>query len=169
MTTRQEVLEALKEADRRLDWLSGRIKAHPDAPLPQGTWKVRDCMSHVAARAEITSIIPTMMQMAEVVKRGGRPSFGNIDEVNSGQVAERKAKNVEGLIAETKQGHAQAVKAIGSMSEAQLAHALPKFWEKGEISVAEMLIMNLQGNEGVHLNDIEAALERVAPSRKAGG
>ena len=48
---RAEVIKVFEEVDARVNALRPRLEANPDAPLPSGTWRVRDALSHLAARS----------------------------------------------------------------------------------------------------------------------
>ena len=48
---RDEIVVGINACDERLDQLRPAMIANPDAPLPEGTWTVRDALCHIAARA----------------------------------------------------------------------------------------------------------------------
>ena len=51
MTTRDEITTAIRDIDTRLAALRDRIIEGGDKPLLEGDWRVRDALSHLAARA----------------------------------------------------------------------------------------------------------------------
>ena len=54
MTTRDDVIKAIRDQDARFANLRIAIMKHPAAPLPTGIWTVRDALSHIAARSVLT-------------------------------------------------------------------------------------------------------------------
>ena len=51
MTTRDEIIAGIRAVDERLAALRDRIIASGEQPLQEGTWVIRDALSHLAARA----------------------------------------------------------------------------------------------------------------------
>ena len=87
MATREEIAAALRATDARIDELRDRILDRPEHPLIEGEWRVRDALSHLAARA---NPVPRVLARIERLDSGGpeAPRI-NIDEINHGQVEER--------------------------------------------------------------------------------
>ena len=87
MATREEIAAALRATDARIDELRDRILDRPEHPLIEGKWRVRDALSHLAARA---NPVPRVLARIERLDSGGpeAPRI-NIDEINHGQVEER--------------------------------------------------------------------------------
>ncbi|MSQ29789.1 MAG: hypothetical protein EXR68_04800 [Dehalococcoidia bacterium] len=48
---RDELVSAIEAADARARALRARLEQHADTPLLEGEWRVRDALSHLAARA----------------------------------------------------------------------------------------------------------------------
>ncbi|MEX2228027.1 MAG: maleylpyruvate isomerase N-terminal domain-containing protein [Dehalococcoidia bacterium] len=159
MTTRDEIVEAIRAVDARIDGLRERILARPDAPLPEGTWCVRDALSHLAARAN---------GVARVVARAAPRASGappappprGIDEINAGQVEERSDRTAAELLAEISAGHAAAIAALAGVDDATLAQEIPMGFRPGDIAVADMTLRGGPGHDGNHLDQVEAALTR---------
>lgn len=156
MATRQEIVEALHASDARIGELRGRILDRPEHPLPEGEWRVRDALSHLAARA---NAVPRVLERIERLDSGGpeAPRI-NIDEINHGQVKERHGVSAVDLLAEIKAGHAAAIEGLQNIDEATLTRELPLGFRPGTTTVGEMLRMAGAGHEGTHLDAIEAAL-----------
>ena len=161
MTTRQEILDALKQADHRIDGIAASVTAHPETPLLEGEWTVRDCLSHVAARAPVTNIIARLEQRMAAAAAGDPPAV-NITDVNDGQVQERTGSSVEELLTEIKAGHARAAQELPSIGDETLERRVPNFQGTGDSSMADVLLRNLHGHESGHLDQVEAALAASA-------
>ena len=156
MATRQEIAAALHASDARIDELRGRILDRPEHPLIEGEWRVRDALSHLAARA---NPVPRVLERIERLDRDGpeAPRI-NIDEINHGQVQERHGSSAVDLIAELKAGHASAIEDLQAIDDDTLAREIPLGFRPGTTTVGEMLRMAGAGHEGSHLDAIDAAL-----------
>ena len=164
MTTRDEIAEAIRAVDARLEALHDRIGARAVAPLPEGTWRVRDALSHLAARANGVQRVVSRARPAT----GGAPPTpppGGIDEINAGQVEERRDRSAEELLAEIAGGHAAALAALDAVDDATLAQEIPQGFRPGEIAVAEMIARGGPGHDNNHLDQVEAALNASSSGR----
>ena len=158
MATRDEIVEALHASDVRIDELQARILDRPEQRLLEGEWRVRDALSHLAARA---NPVPRVLQRIERLDGGGpeAPRIA-IDEINHGQVQERQGSSAADLLAEIKAGHASAVEGLPGIDDGTLARELPLGFQPGTTTVGDMLRMAGGGHENSHLDAIEAALEQ---------
>ena len=90
MGAKQDVAQAYREIDARIEARREQMLAGGDTGLAEGTWSVRDALSHLAARS---NGVARVVARAEAAAGGGdapaRPP-GGIDEINAGQVEERK-------------------------------------------------------------------------------
>ena len=156
MATREEIVEALRANDARIDELRARILDRPEHPLLEGEWRVRDALSHLAARA---NPMPRVLERIERLDSGGpeAPRI-QIDEINHGQVEERHGSSAADLIAEIKAGHASAIEGLPGIDDGTLARELPLGFRPGTSRVGDMLRMAGAGHESSHLDAIEAAL-----------
>jgi hypothetical protein len=164
MTIRQQILDAMRQADERLEKLRASITAHPDAKLLEGTWTVRDCMSHVAARSIVTSIVRTVEQRMAAARAGEQVAI-DINAINHGQVEERKGATAVQLVDEAKAGHRQAAAELAAISDEQLARRVPEFRGAGDVSIGEMVLRNIQRHEAGHVDTAEAAIAAVGHAR----
>ena len=156
MTTRDDVIAAIEGVDRRLEALRPRILAAGDRRLLEGTWVVRDALSHLAARANGVDRVAQRVRAAQA----GTPMapVATIDEINAGQVEERRGATVEGLLDEIRAGHAAAIAAIRRLDDATLAHPLTMANRPEPAAAVEMMLRGGPGHDGGHLDQIEAAL-----------
>ena len=155
--TRDEIIEAIQAADARLEALTPRIRAAGDAPLASGEWRVRDAMSHVAARGN--PIPRTLARLNQATDASGNPQpVRDIHEINAEQVNERADADVDDLIRETREGHRQALADLEGLDDDVLERRLVVAFPPGELSVAEFIHLAGPRHEGNHLNDVEAVL-----------
>lgn len=148
MPSRDELIEGFQGLNARIDALSDAIIANPEAPLPEGEWRVRDALSHLAASS---NPVPRMLERAQGGEAGGMPS-------NDEQVAERSDVSAADLIAEVKTGHDASIAAIGGADDALFAVEVPLGFRPGDIAVGDLLGMLVTSHESGHIDDIEAAL-----------
>ena len=148
MATRDELIQGFEGLNARIDGLSEAIIANPEAALPEGEWRVRDALSHLAASS---NPVPRMLERAQGGEAAGMPN-------NDEQVAERSDVSPADLIAEVKAGHEASIAALGDADEALFAVEIPLGFRPGDIAVGDLLGMLVTSHESGHIDDIEAAL-----------
>lgn len=158
MTSREDFVAAVRGVDDRIAAIREQLLANGDKPLLEGTWRVRDALSHLAARANGVPRVLARVQAADNPSSGGAPAPRNIDEVNAGQVEERVDRTVEELLDEIRDGHAAALDAASAIDDATLARSIPLGFRPGDATVAELLVMGGPRHDGNHLEQVEAAL-----------
>ena len=159
MTTRDEFIQAVRGVDERLAALRDEILANPEKPLLEGTWRVRDALSHLAARAN--GVRRVLARVEAIDNPSGAPAAAprNIDEINAGQVDERVERSAEELLDEIREGHATAIQAAEGIDSVLLERSIPLGFRPGDATVAELLVMGGPRHDGNHLDQIEAALK----------
>lgn len=156
--TRDEIVEAIRAADARIEALRPLARAWPDAPLASGEWRVRDALSHVAARGNPIPRVLTRLNESTDASGDPRP-VRDIHEINAQQVETRSDQDIDALIEETRSGHRDALAQLEDLDDDVLERRLVVAFDPGELSVGEFIILAGPRHEGNHLNDIEAALE----------
>ena len=153
MATREEIAEAIRTADGRIEALGDRIVAGAERPLPEGEWRVRDALSHLAATANPVPAI--LARVAALDEPGGEtpPRTSNED-----QIAARADAGAADLVAEAREGYRAALEALADAGDDALARSIPFGFRPGEATAGEMLHMLASGHAGGHIDDIEAAL-----------
>lgn len=156
MTTRDEIVDSIRSVDARLATLRDRIIEGGDKPLLEGEWSVRDALSHLAARANGVDRVLQRLRAWEA----GTPYMPpqTIDEINAGQVEERKEATVAQLLDEIRAGHAAALEAISHVDDATLAREMPQGFRPGDAAIADLIARGGPGHDGGHLDQVEAAL-----------
>ncbi|MBM4411191.1 MAG: hypothetical protein FJ037_07710 [Chloroflexi bacterium] len=156
MATRDEIVAAIRAVDTRLDGLKPRILAQGDAPLKDGTWHVREALSHLAARANGVDRVAQRVRDTQAGKAPAAPR--TIDEINADQVSERSTKSVADLLDEIARGHAAAITAIGELDQAILDAMLPLGFRPGESAASDLMLGGGPRHDNNHIDQIEAAL-----------
>jgi len=156
MTTRDEITTAIRDIDTRLAALRDRIIEGGDKPLLEGDWRVRDALSHLAARANGVDRVLQRLRAWEA----GTPYMPpqTIDEINAGQVEERREATVTQLLDEIRAGHAAALEALSHVDDATLAKEMPQGFRPGDAPIADLISRGGPGHDGGHLDQVEAAL-----------
>ncbi|MDA1010137.1 MAG: maleylpyruvate isomerase N-terminal domain-containing protein [Chloroflexi bacterium] len=153
-----EFTAAVQGVDARLAELRDSILAGGEKPLLEGTWRVRDALSHLAARANgVPRVITRLEALDNPASTPATPR--NVDEINAGQVDERTERTVEELLAEIEEGHRAALAAVQDVDAATLDRSIPLGFRPGDATVAEMLVMGGPRHDNNHLDQIEAALK----------
>ncbi len=156
MTNRDDITNGIRAVDERLAALRDRILQGAERPLPEGVWRVRDALSHLAARAN---------GVDRVIQRLGAWEAGQsfmpprtVDEINAGQVEERSDVPVTALLDELKMGHAAALAALEHVDDATLAKEMPQGFRPGDAAVADLILRGGASHDSGHIDQIEAAL-----------
>jgi hypothetical protein len=155
---RDEIVAGINACDERLEQLKPAIVANPDAPLPEGTWTVRDALCHVAARANGVAMALTVANNslgADAADVG--PTF-DIDVVNRQQIADRSANDVDSLLSETHAGHATAIAQLALIDDESLARRMKLPYFEHEVTVIDLIALAGAGHEQSHINEIARAV-----------
>ena len=156
MTTKAEIEAAITAIDERVEALRDRITGAPETPIADSEWRVRDALSHLAARS---NGVQRVVDRAEAAAKGGEaPPPTSIDDINAGQVSVRSNRLVEAILDEIRDGHAAAIAALADLSDELLATEIAMGFRPGEIAVADMILRGGPGHDSNHLDGIEAAL-----------
>lgn len=158
MSSREDFVAAVHGVDERIAAIRADILAGADRPLLEGTWRVRDALSHLAARANGVPRVLAMVAATDDPSKGSTPTLGNIDEINAGQVEQRAERSVEELLDEIREGHADALAAAAAVDDATLARSIPLGFRPGDATVGELLLLGGPRHDGNHLDQVEAAL-----------
>ena len=115
MTTRAEIIEAIRANDARVEALRAGIAERPEQPLLEGEWRVRDALSHVAARG---NPVPRMLaRLQQAARNPGNAPRLNIDEINHGQVEERRGAGTDELLSELAASHETAIRELEALDD----------------------------------------------------
>jgi hypothetical protein len=153
--TRDEIVEAIRQTDERVRRLAPLAAARPEAPLPTGEWRVRDALSHLAARGNPVALVMARLRDFEATNQ---PTVRDIHEVNAGQVRDRSALSIAELIEEMIEGHRVAIDALASLDEETAQRQLSVAFRPEPLSVAEYIYLAGPRHDNNHLDEIEQAL-----------
>ncbi len=158
MATRGEIREAIEGIDVRIVGLRDSILAGGEQQLTVADqWRVRDALSHLAARANGVQRVVDRARAAEGEAPPARPPTG-VDDINATQVEERTDRSVEELLDEIRDGHRAAIAAAAELDDELLGKEIAMGFRPGTIQVADMILRGGPGHDGTHLDDIEASL-----------
>lgn len=158
--TRDEIAAAFRTADERLEALRDRLVANGDRPLPSGEWRVRDALSHIAARSNSMPIAERWLaQVDSAPTEAAAAAVPDIHDINAGQVADRAGRSVSELIDEAIAGHRAAVQHAIGLDDAVLDRPIVIAARNINTTFGAFLVMAGPGHEGNHLAEIEAALD----------
>jgi hypothetical protein len=157
---RDDVFRALQAADERIERLRPRIRPAPTAPLPAGEWRVRDALSHIAARGNALPVAQSFLERTEQAAAGGapQPPF-DIHEINAGQVRDRSERSTDELLDELLAGHRATRDGLAALDDALLDRRFTVPFPPGDVTFADFLILAGPRHEGSHLDEVEAALK----------
>ena len=153
---REEIASAIREADERLERLRPRLIEGADRPLPSGEWRVRDALSHLAARGN--PVPRALARLEETTAEGTPPPAPDVHAVNAQQVSQRADRDVAALLDELREGHRAALDMLPTLAADTLARRFAVPFPPGELSLAEFIVRAGPRHEANHLDDIEAAL-----------
>lgn len=162
--TRDEIRAAFAAADQRLESLRDAINASPEAALLSGEWRVRDALSHIAARSNSLPIAERWLERVAATPADQPAAIPDIHDVNAGQVRDRTGLSATQLIDEAIAGHRAVVDRLDALDDDLLARPIHIPARNIETTFAAFLVTAGPGHEGNHLNDIEAAL---APAQES--
>lgn len=152
---REDITRAIAAAGARLDALRPMLRDAAEKPLGAGTWRVRDALSHIAARADAMPVARRYLELAAGGASGLPP---NIDEMNEGQIRDRAAKSVDELVEEMLAGHRATVAGLADFDDDALERRITVPVLNRELTTGEFITLAGVGHEGNHLNEIETAL-----------
>lgn len=158
MANHDQIIGAIEDVDQRIEELWDRILANGDTPLAEGTWRVRDALSHLAARGNGVARVMARARALKDPNAPQPPAPRSVDEINADQVAERSSKSVRELLDEIIAGHAAAIDAVREVDRMELREMIPQGFQPGEIEVGDSIIRGGPRHDHGHLDQIEAVL-----------
>jgi hypothetical protein len=171
MTAREDVIDAVRESDARLQALAPRLRARPQAGLPGADWVVRDALCHLAARADCVGVVQTLLPSAAQATAAAPVDLDrlDIDSVNRVQIAERGGRSVDDLLEEIAAGHAAAMTALAALGDDVLQRRVTLPGPLGVVALVDLLLLAGPRHEQAHLDDVERALADEAAGNRRGG
>src|SRR5688572_24133003 len=110
----------------RVEEMWDRILEHGDTPLAEGTWHIREALSHLAARSNGVARVMARAKALKDPNAPQPPAPRSIDEINADQVSERSTKSVRELLDEITEGHRQAIVALRTVTREELREKIPQ-------------------------------------------
>lgn len=158
--TRDEIAAAFRTADEHLESLRPRLLAHAELPLLSGDWRVRDALSHIAARSNSVPIAQRWLDRVDATVPGDA-AIPDIHDMNAGQVATRTGRSIDELLDEAIAGHAAAVQHARALDDALLTRPIRIHALNIDTTFGGFLVTAGPGHESHHLAEIEAALDQA--------
>ncbi|HCU99872.1 MAG: hypothetical protein CL897_02620 [Dehalococcoidia bacterium] len=158
MADRQAIVQAIRNADLRGEELRERIVAGSETPLVDGEWRVRDALSHLAARANPLPLLYAITAMSE---GDAQMAEFDVEVQNAQQIEERSGNAVSEILDEMHAAYEEAIGEIELLDDEILNKSLQLPGMENEIQVSDLLLMSMGMHVDAHLSDIEAALGTV--------
>ncbi len=150
---RAKIAEGIRGCADRMRELREELIAGGEKPLPAGEWRVRDALSHLAARSN-----PVALAYQRIAEQGQERTL-TVDEVNHGQVQERTDLSVAELVDEIVAGSEAALAQLDELSDNFLEQTVKVSFGPGELAAGAIILFGGPRHFREHLGDIEAALQ----------
>ena len=148
----QEIISAYQQSTRRLDGIvAGRSEEELKKVVYPG-WTAKQVLCHLASLSGSAAFFITMAQSGQ-----GMGAGFDIDRWNAEQVAARRDRPVEEIMAEFRTGHESSIKAVESAPDDLMAKQVPDF-SGGMLALADLIKGSATDHEAGHLDDLEKAL-----------
>lgn len=158
MANHDQIIAAIEDVDQRIEDMWDRLLENGETALEEGTWRVRDALSHLAARGNGVARVLARYNAHKNPTDNPPPAPRNIDEINADQVAERSSKSVRELLDEIFAGHQAAIAAVREVTREVLRDTLPAGFQPGEIEVGDSIMRGGPYHDHTHLNQVEKVL-----------
>jgi len=149
---RGQIAEGLETSLERVRALGDGLVAGAERPLLRGEWRVRDALSHLAARSN-----PVALARQRIAEQGQERTL-TVDEINHGQVEERSDLTVQGLVDEIVSGLEAARSELDHLSDEFLEQTVKVSFGPGEMAAGAIVLFGGPRHFLEHLGDIEEAL-----------
>ena len=157
MATRQEIADTVRSFIQRADRIAAGLSPADweKGPYEQG-WTVKQAYCHLAS---LGASIPFFVNMATNPQPAGGVGDGfDVDAWNAQQVAQRQGKTNQEILTELRIGFEGSLKFLDSVSDEVLAKETTSAFSGQRGTLADILVASFTGHHGVHLDDIERAI-----------
>ena len=149
---RGQIASGLEESAGRVRAIRDGLVAGGERPLLRGEWRVRDALSHLAARSN-----PVALARQRIAEQGRERTL-TVDEINHGQVEERSGRPVAALVDEILAGLEAARSELDDLSDEFLEQTVKVSFGPGEMAAGAIVLFGGPRHFLEHLGDIEEAL-----------
>ena len=149
---RDQIAEGLRTSLERVRAISEELVAGGERPLLRGEWRIRDALSHLAARSN-----PVALARQRIAEQGQERTL-TVDEINHGQVEERSDLSVAELVDEILSGCEAALSELDDLSDEFLEQTVKVNFGPGEMAAGAIVLFGGPRHFLEHLGDIEEAL-----------
>jgi uncharacterized protein (TIGR03083 family) len=152
VASKRDIIDAYQQSTRRLERLTaGRSDEDLKKTAYEG-WTAKQLICHMASTSGSAAFFVSMAQAG-----GGMGAGFDVDHWNAEQVAARRDKALEEILAEFRTGHEASIKAVESAPDDLLLKQVPNF-EGGMSALADLIRESATEHEAAHLDDLEKAL-----------
>ena len=152
VASKQEIISAYQQSTRRLDGIvAGRSEKDLEKTVYPG-WTGKQILCHLASTSGSAAFFVMMAQSGQ----GMGASF-DIDRWNAEQVAARRDRPVEEIMAEFRAGHESSIRAVESAADDLMMKQVPDF-SGGMSALADLIKGSATDHEAEHLDALEKAL-----------
>jgi len=157
VATRQELTDTVRGFIQRADRIAASLSpADWDKATYEQGWTVKQAYCHLAS---LGASIPFFVHMATNPQPPAGIGAGfDVDSWNAQQVAQRQDKTNQEILTELRIGFEGSLKFLDSVSDEVLAIEMTSAFSGQRGTLAEILIGSFTGHHGVHLDDIERAI-----------
>ena len=156
MATKEEVTTVLLANVQRAEKIAVTLsEADLTRPVYENGWTVKEVFAHLAAMGGSPAFFLGM-----AASGGGFSGNFDVDALNSHQVESRKARPLLDLLAEFRQGHEKGVALINATPDEVLEKKVADPFMGGMSTALELILNSCSDYEGMHLDDLVAALRR---------
>jgi len=157
VTTRQELVDTVRGFIERADRIAaGLSPAGWEKTTYEQGWTVRQAYCHLASLGASIPFFVNMTTNPQLASALGGDF--DVDAWNAQQVAQRQGKSNEEVLAELRTGFEGSLKFLDGVSDEVLAIETTSRFSGERGPLAEILIGSFTGHHGVHLDDIERAI-----------
>jgi uncharacterized protein (TIGR03083 family) len=152
VASKRDIIDAYQQSTRRLERITtGRSEEDLKKTTYEG-WTAKHLICHMASTSGSAAFFIAMAQSG-----GGMGAGFDVDRWNAEQVAARRDKALEEILAELRAGHEASIKAVEAAPDDLLLKQVPNF-EGSMSALADLIWGSATEHEAAHLDDLEKAL-----------
>ena len=153
VASKQDIISAYQQSTRCMDALVAGCCQEDLKKTAYEGWTAKQLICHMASTSGAAAFFISMAQASGQGMGGGF----DVDRWNAEQVAARKEKALDEVLAEFRAGHEASVKAVEAASDDLLLKQVSNF-EGGMSALADLIKGSATEHEAMHLDDLEKAL-----------
>jgi uncharacterized protein (TIGR03083 family) len=152
VASKQEIISVYRQSSRRLDGIVAGKSEEDLKKVVYPGWSAKQILCHLASTSGSAGFFIMMAQSGQ-----GMGAGFDIDRWNAEQVAARRDRPLEEIMAEFRAGRESSIKAVESAPDDLMAKQVPDF-SGGMLALADLIKGAATDHETGHLDDLEKAL-----------